>query len=260
MKYFLWPRSGMLAVLAVALLNGTACGLSFNWSFTNSSGGNVAGPVSGTIGFSTLVAGAGGSHVPNSFTIESAPGHSISNGYALGDEVIGDPLWVDITAVPSFVFNAANVAVSGDLAFKDVNNDILLMDFRSPAQNSFFRSPGPPNLITQGAATWTIAIPEPSSLVLGGLLIPFFFLRARSQSSSSEKMKGSGSLRDIGRSNVPGTSFSAESVPFPTRVGGTACSNATLLGEPVVAHGGAQSSSHNGRTSRESTAGVTMSG
>lgn len=166
--------SKVVVITAMSLCYGTAYGLTFSWSFTNNVSGNVVGPVSGTIGFSTLVSGSGGTHAPDSFSIDAASGHSISNGYTLGNEVIGSPLWVDITMVPSFEFTTANVAISGDFAFKDVNNDTLLMDFRPPSLNSFFRSPGSPNLITKGNATWTVVIPEPGTLVLltlGGLML-----------------------------------------------------------------------------------------
>ena len=137
----------------------------YQWELTNVSG-NTPGPVTGTIGFSSLIPGAGGTHAPTSFTIDSAPGHNINNGYTLGDEVVGSGLWQDISQSGSFVFNTSDVATSGDFAFREPTLGILLMDFRSPSQNSFFRSQSSPHNTTQGPATWTLIIPEPTTCAL----------------------------------------------------------------------------------------------
>jgi hypothetical protein len=146
-------------------------------------GSNVPGPVEGTIGFSTLIPGGGGSHLPSSFTIDSAPGHNINNGYTLGDEIVGSSLWEDISQDPSFEFDVFNVATSGDFAFREPIIGVLLMDFRTPSESTFFRSPSSPNLITKGTATWTILVPEPGAylLLVGGCAVGIAVSSARGQ-------------------------------------------------------------------------------
>ena len=165
-----------LSIVIVVVLVGTAFDahgqVFYQWTLTNVTG-NTPGPVTGTIGFSSLVPGAGGTHAPSSFTIESAPGHNINNGYVLGEEIVGSGLWQDISQSGSFEFNTSDVAVSGDFAFREPVLGLLLMDYRSPSQNSFFRSQNSPNNTTQGPATWTLVVPEPSGLLLG---ISAFFL------------------------------------------------------------------------------------
>ena len=171
----------------------SSAAIMYDWVFTDDDGGGT-GPITGTISFNINSGDGGSGLTPSSLIIQSAQGHTYFGPYVLGNEIIGDPgPWNGGYDLGSWFINSNDDITGGSvfLLHQDNADGGVALDLGVGASILASNENGVV-AHTAGIASFTLAIPEPSTFCLLSTIVLVCGFRIRSASMYRRCLRCSG--------------------------------------------------------------------